>query len=96
MGHSRPLISRAVAGHSRTQAPQSVQGFPVGRMPSGVNCIAPFGQASTQLWQPMQRLFLYSFCGSGLQLSGLWHQTQRNGQPFRNKVVRMPGPSWIA
>ena len=25
--------------------------------------------------------------------SGLWHQTQRSGQPFRKTAVRMPGPS---
>ena len=28
-------------------------------------------------------------------LSGLLHHRQRSGQPLRNTVVRMPGPSWI-
>ena len=28
--------------------------------------------------------------------SGLWHHTQRSGHPFTKKVVRIPGPSWIA
>lgn len=28
--------------------------------------------------------------------SGLWHHVQRNGQPFKKIVVRIPGPSWIA
>ena len=28
--------------------------------------------------------------------SGLGQQRQRNGQPFRNAVVRMPNPSWTA
>ena len=25
--------------------------------------------------------------------SGLWHQMQRRGQPFRKTAVRIPGPS---
>jgi hypothetical protein len=32
---------------------------------------------------------------AGSRPSGLWHQAQRNGQPARNTVDRMPGPSWI-
>jgi hypothetical protein len=32
-------------------------------------------------------------CGFMLQLSGLWHQTQRRGQPLKKTVVLMPGPS---
>ena len=28
-------------------------------------------------------------------LSGLWHQVQRSGQPLKNTVVRMPGPSSV-
>ena len=31
--------------------------------------------------------------GSGSRPSGLWHQGQVSGQPLRNTVVRMPGPS---
>ena len=27
--------------------------------------------------------------------SGLWHHRHRSGQPWRNTVVRIPGPSWI-
>jgi hypothetical protein len=27
--------------------------------------------------------------------SGLLHQGQLSGQPFKNTVVRIPGPSWI-
>lgn len=30
------------------------------------------------------------FCDSGLA-----HQAQRNGHPFKNIVVRIPGPSWM-
>jgi hypothetical protein len=29
-------------------------------------------------------------------LSGLWHQRQHKGHPFRNTVVRIPGPSFTA
>jgi hypothetical protein len=25
----------------------------------------------------------------------LWHHQQLRGQPFKNTVVRMPGPSWV-
>ena len=28
--------------------------------------------------------------------SGLWHQAQRSGHPFRKTVVRIPGPSCMA
>ena len=43
----------------------------------------------------MQRSSMMRISASGARLSGLWHQTQSSGQPFRNTVVRMPGPSWI-
>lgn len=32
-------------------------------------------------------------CGCFCSPSGLWHQLQRNGQPFKKTVVRIPGPS---
>ena len=31
--------------------------------------------------------------GWGSCISGLWHQAQRSGHPFRYTLVRMPGPS---
>ncbi len=33
--------------------------------------------------------------GAPSRLSGLWHQSQRRGQPLMKTVVRIPGPSWI-
>ena len=78
------------------QAPQVRQGRPVGLIPSGVSAIAPSGQASTQAAQPMHLALLYSLCGLSDQLSGLWHHTQRSGHPLKKRVVRMPGPSWMA
>ena len=36
------------------------------------------------------------YCGSGEMPSGLWHQAQRSGHPFRKTVVRIPGPSCMA
>ena len=35
------------------------------------------------------------FSGFARWDSGLEHHGQRRGHPFRNTVVRMPGPSWI-
>ena len=40
--------------------------------------------------------FFFMSCGFGLSPSGLWHHSHRNGQPFKKKVVLMPGPSLIA
>ena len=56
------------------------------------SCVA----ACPQEAQPMHLARLYIRCGPDAQLSGLWHQTQRSGHPFRKRVVRMPGPSWRA
>jgi hypothetical protein len=43
----------------------------------------------------MQRAWDQEISTSAARLSGLWHHPQRSGQPFRNTVVRIPGPSWI-
>jgi hypothetical protein len=56
---------------------------------------APVGQTLRQLPQPMQRLSKMMISGWPDKLSGLWHHQQHRGQPFRNTVVRIPGPSWI-
>jgi hypothetical protein len=53
------------------------------------------GQACRQLPQPRQRLSKTKISGWPDKLSGLWHHQHRKGQPFRNTVVRIPGPSWI-
>ena len=34
--------------------------------------------------------------GRGFNPSGLWHHSQRSGQPFKNTAMRMPGPSYTA
>src|SRR5512146_1495504 len=44
--------------------------------------------------QAIQRLGRRMGSGCGDWLSGLWHHQQFSGQPFRNTVVRIPGPSW--
>jgi hypothetical protein len=43
----------------------------------------------------MQRVSFQATWGLGDRLSGLWHQEQASGQPFRNTVVRSPGPSSV-
>jgi hypothetical protein len=48
-----------------------------------------------QMPQPLQRSGRYTSLGTCDQFSGLWHHQQLNGQPFRNRVVRMPGPSCV-
>jgi hypothetical protein len=57
--------------------------------------IAPSGHTSTHSPQRMQRPGRSHSSGSGDWLSGLWHHQQDSGQPFKNTVVRMPGPSWM-
>lgn len=67
----------------------------------------PNGREATV--HPLDRLFLHrvkqppqrtqrssrrTSCWSGDIDSGLWHHLQRRGQPFRNTVVRIPGPSF--
>ncbi len=58
--------------------------------------MACLGQNGRQVPQAGQRSARSASSGSGDWLSGLWHHQQRSGQPFRNTVVRMPGPSWTA
>ena len=55
----------------------------------------PTGQAGAHRSQPRQRSSLIATCGRASMLSGLWHQRQRSGHPFRNTVVRIPGPSSV-
>jgi hypothetical protein len=43
----------------------------------------------------MQRSGWYTVLGAWFQLSGLWHHQQESGHPFKNTVVRMPGPSCV-
>ena len=102
-----PTIVRAPVGHASTQAPHtrqrpsSVRQMSHGPAPSPVSwscsppgaMIACSGHAATQLPQRMQRSGSGIGSGAGDWLSGLWHHAQRSGQPLRNTVVRMPGPS---
>jgi len=92
----RPKTSRASAQqtvvharHSRHKA-KSVTGTSSGHK------MASFGQASTHLPHRIQRVGRNASCGTREMLSGLWHHQQLNGQPLKNTVVLMPGPSWIA
>jgi len=50
-------------------------------------------QPARQRPQAIQRDGLSRISGCGSMPSGLWHQMQRSGQPFRKTVVRIPGPS---
>jgi hypothetical protein len=58
--------------------------------------IAFFGHWVTQSPQARHLFRLYINSGFGLCPSGLWHHQQRKGQPLKNIVVRMPGPSSVA
>jgi hypothetical protein len=54
-----------------------------------------WGQTRRHSPHPKQRFSMTTNSRSGQMPSGLWHHAHRNGQPFRNTVVRMPGPSCI-
>ena len=88
---SRPIVSRARVGQAPTHEPQARQTPGSGMTPPSAR---PSGHASRHAAQPMQRLPKTRSSGLAFMLSGLWHQEQRSGQPLRNTVVRMPGPSW--
>ena len=93
---------------AEVQAPQSVQSFRLmcgsvisssvaGFVDFLPGSSAPVGHLSMQrphFSMPRQRIAIQSTCGSNRWDSGLWHHGQRSGHPFRNTVVRMPGPSW--
>ena len=52
-----------------------------------------------QLWRQQPHLThtaaLWASCGTARWDSGLAHQAQRRGQPWKNTVVRTPGPSSV-
>jgi hypothetical protein len=60
-----------------------------------IKVIAPAGQLRTHVEQPTQRLASYPFSGSFCCDSGVEHHLQERGQPFKNRTVLSPGPSWI-
>lgn len=90
-----PKRSKAFAGQASAQAPHPRQRSRSMTTPSGVIDIHPFGQASMQVSQPMQRFSSHCTWTLKRRLSGLWHQPQRSGQPFIKTVVRIPGPSSV-
>ena len=56
--------------------------------PSSERVRAVSGQTAQQVPQPMQRLAIQCSWGRAEMLSGLWHQAQHSGQPFRNTVLQ--------
>ena len=65
------------------------------RLPLLSTTMAPVGQASWHLPHLVHFRSLVTISGYWCQDSGLEHHRQRRGQPLRNTVVLMPGPSWI-
>jgi hypothetical protein len=57
--------------------------------------MAPSGHAFAQAPQRRQLASRTSSVGERCCDSGFAHQRHRSGQPFRNTVVRIPGPSWM-
>jgi len=84
-----PLSRQAPEGQTDTHFPQPRQReasysprgprAPPGHTAQAPQCRQRFG--STMAW------------GLGFCVSGLWHQRQRNGQPLKKTLVRIPGPS---
>jgi hypothetical protein len=56
--------------------------------------MAPHWHAAWHEPHPMQRSCLKEISGLAERVSGFWHQMHLRGQPLRNTVVRIPGPSW--
>ena len=82
---SIPRTSRAPVGHASAHRPQA----------SHFAGSHPWGQTSRHAPQSMHRSVCTTTSGRGDRLSGLWHHMHRSGQPFRNTVVRIPGPSSV-
>ena len=55
--------------------------------------MAFMSQEAAQRRQPMQFSASYTIFWEADIDSGFWHQTQERGQPEKNTVVLMPGPS---
>ena len=87
-----PTSSRAPETQASAHAPHRRHRSGSGRVGPSAR---PMGQTAWQAPQSMQRSPMMRISASRARLSGLWHQGQSSGQPFRNTVVRMPGPSWI-
>ena len=84
------MTSRARVGHAPAHDPQARHTRGSGSSPG---LASPSGHAARHASQPMQREPKTRSSGIAFMLSGLWHQVQRSGQPLRNTVVRIPGPS---
>lgn len=89
-----PKILRASVRHIFTHSPQAVH---VSRsitilLPPAE--IAPAGHAVMQRPQLLQRTALWETSWRYPFPSGFAHQGQSRGQPFKNTMVRIPGPSW--
>lgn len=88
-----PVTFMAFLRHNSTHLPQRVQRLWSTAMPPAPISTAFSGQCATQRPHRAQRVSVWMRCGSMLCESGVEHQRQRRGQPFRNTTVRMPGPS---
>jgi len=84
----RPIICRAPVGQASTQAPHNWHcswlggegAFPAQETPKGMRAALP---------EPAQRLST-TRSRSGDIPSGLWHQAQQSGQPFRKRSCGCP------
>ena len=64
-------------------------------MPSSERSMPLSSQISMHESHTMQRFLYHCTSVRTFRLSGLWHQAKRSGQPLKNTVVRMPGPSSV-
>ena len=84
------------SGRPRRTAPQRVQATGAARTPPESSASGgswSSGQALRHCPQRTHRVSTTISSGPAHWLSGLWHHQHASGQPFRNTVVRMPGPS---
>ena len=89
-------MTRALRPQTGTHSPHAGTASPIDQGKPGRRrrLIAPFGQELEHSPQRTQRFSRKPSSGLGEMHSGLAHQRQASGQPFRKTVVRIPGPSW--
>ncbi len=88
-----PIIWSASAGQASAQHPKEGQSLHKWPPASALGSIFR-GQSLTHVRQSTQRSVRRKISGEKEIPSGLWHQRQCSGHPFRNTAVRIPGPSW--
>ena len=88
-----PFSVSAPVGHTFTHSPHPMH-FVRSTQLGFSGPIAPCRHAFMHFPHPMHFFWSYITSGSILCDSGLQHHRQESGQPFKNTMDRIPGPSF--